>query len=243
MACWCLHPVICIGTNIDGTILNSKVEIEQFDTIALTDYDAKVQNKGGWFETLEALRRTKRCFSVEKRSWNTPSTNTRTYKLLNGSGGVNNNFVMILDQSQIYTQTDGANGQQILGFNQSIVDTPNSGAGTLSTIFQSTETPELTSSMAMFVKLNNFGQNVVNAHNGNPSKIIAHLPRFDNTQSTGRLYFEPNNLIWLDLDNPSEMQINEFDLSFCYVNEQYATILTGQSIVALYFRKKPKELM
>jgi len=95
----------------------------------------------------------------------------------------------------------------------------------------------------MFVRLNNFGQSVHNAHTGNRSKILAHLPRFDNTQSTGRLYFEPKNFVWLDLDNPAEMNINEFDISFCYVNEQYAQILTGQSIVCLYFRKKPKELM
>jgi len=36
------------------------------------------------------------------------------------------------------------------------------------------------------------------------------------------------------------MNVNEFDISFCYANEQYATILTGQSIVCLYFRTKPK---
>ena len=95
----------------------------------------------------------------------------------------------------------------------------------------------------MFVRLNNFGQSVVNAHQGNNSKIIAHLPRFDNTQSTGRLYFEPNQMVFIDLNNPAPMQINEFDISFSYINEQYATILSGQSIVALYFRKKPKELM
>ena len=91
--------------------------------------------------------------------------------------------------------------------------------------------------------MDNFGQNVMNALVKNRSKIISHLPRFDNNQSTGRLYFEPKNFVWIDLDNPSELNVTDFDISFCYSNEQYATILTGQSIVCLYFRAKPKELM
>ena len=242
-SCWCLHPVLCIGTDVTGNNDSNTLTIDEFSSVSLTDYDATTINKGGWFETLESLNRTGWCFDVEKRTWNTPSTNTRTYKELNASGGVNNNFTMILEESSIYKTSRGANARQILGFNQSVLDTPNSGANTNSVIFESTNPPSLSSSLAMFVKLNNFGQNVMNAFSGNKSKILAHLPRFDNTQSTGRLYFEPKNLIWLDLDNAGPLQVNEFDISFSYINEQYATILTGQSIVCLYFRKKPKELM
>ena len=93
----------------------------------------------------------------------------------------------------------------------------------------------------MFVRLNNFGQNSTNARVGNRSKIIAHLTDLEST--SGRQTYEPKNLIFLDLDNPAELNVNEFDISFCYANEQFSTILTGQSIVALYFRKKPKELI
>jgi len=93
----------------------------------------------------------------------------------------------------------------------------------------------------MFVRLNNFGQNTTNARIGNRSKIIAHLT--DLETKTGRQTYEPSNLVWLDLDNPAPLTVNEFDISFCYVNEQYSTILVGQSIVALYFRAKPKDLM
>lgn len=241
--CWCLHPVLCVGTNSDRSASNCTLTIEEFSSVSLSDYDATEVEKGGWFETMELLNKHDWCFNVESRSWNDPQTNTRTYKRLNGSGGVNASFVMILDTNEVYYPSYGANSKQILGFNQSVVDTPNSGADTNTNVFESVNVPSLSSSLAMFVRLNNFGQNVTNAFTGNKSKILAHLPRFDNTQSTGRLYFEPNNLVWLDLDNPSDIQVNEFDLSFCYINEQYATILTGQSIVALYFRKKPKELM
>lgn len=241
-ACWCLHPVLCIGSD-GGNASSCTMRIEEFSGLGLTDYDATELNKGGWFETLEALGTTYRCAELETRTWNNPDTNTRTYKTLNGSGGVNYQHVIIPEQSEIYKPTFGANARQLLGFNRNVVDVPNSGAGTNSVIFQSAFAPSLSSSMAIFVKLNNFGQDVVNAHNGNKSKIIAHLPRFDNTQSTGRLYFEPNEMVFIDLNNPAPLQVNEFDISFCYINEQYAQILTGQSIVALYFRQKPKELM
>lgn len=245
-ACWCLHPVLSIGTDATGTQLTSTMQVEEFSSRNLTTYAMPTEenpNSAGWWELQEFLGNWFRCQDLESRYWNHPATNTRTYSELNLSGGAQGNFVLILENSEIYKPTKGANGRSILGFNHSVIDTPNSGAGTNSVFFESTQVPSLTSSLAMFVRLNNFGQNVMNAHQGNKSKILAHLPRFDNTQSTGRLYFEPNNFVWLDLDNPSDLQVNEFDISFCYMNEQYATILSGQSIVCLYFRKKPKELM
>ena len=91
----------------------------------------------------------------------------------------------------------------------------------------------------MFVRLDNFTQQSTNARQGNRSNIIAHLPRFDGQVETGRIYHEPKNLIFLDLNNSNDLHVNSFDISFCYSNEQYVTALTGQSVVALYFRQKP----
>jgi hypothetical protein len=243
-SCWCLHPVLAIGRDTDEE--NCQMKIEHFTEVPITDYNPKIINKGGWFETLELTRAgTGRCRSLETtRKWSDPADAGNDYvqKGLNASGGTALNHILILEESNVYTPTFGANAKQILGFSSSILDAPNTITGS-EIIYESDQVPNLVSSMAMFVRLNNFGQNVHNAHTGNRSKILAHLPRFDNSQSTGRLYFEPNNFVWLDLDNPNEMNVNEFDISFCYVNEQYAQILTGQSIVCLYFRKKPKELM
>lgn len=243
-SCWCLHPVLAISE--DGNASRSTMKIEEYTGVDAQGYDPTKVNKGGWYETLELLRPGPyRCRQLETgRLWSDPGDSGNNYvqKGLNASGGVSLNHVLILEKSDVYTPTFGANSKSILGFNNSIIDAPNSITGS-QVVYQSDQIPSLTSSMAMFVRLNNFGQSVHNAHTGNRSKILAHLPRFDNTQSTGRLYFEPKNFVWLDLDNPAEMNINEFDISFCYVNEQYAQILTGQSIVCLYFRKKPKELM
>ena len=243
-SCWCLHPVLAIGRDTGAE--NCQMKIEEYTSVPISGYNPKEINKGGWFETLELTSAgTRRCQELETtRLWSDPADSGNDYeqKGVNGSGGTNLQHILILEQSDLYTPTFGANARQVLGFSNAILDAPNSITGS-QVVYQSDSVPNLTSSMAMFVRLNNFGQNVHNAHTGNRSKILAHLPRFDNTQSTGRLYFEPKNFVWLDLDNPSDMNVNEFDISFCYVNEQYAQILTGQSIVCLYFRKKPKELM
>ena len=90
----------------------------------------------------------------------------------------------------------------------------------------------------MFVRLENFTQNCVNARMGNRSKIIAHLPRFDGQVETGRIFHQPHERVYLDLNNSEPLRVNSFDISFCYTNEQYATNLTGQSVVCLHFKEK-----
>ncbi len=102
----------------------------------------------------------------------------------------------------------------------------------------STDVPTALSSKSIFVRVDNFNQTSVNAGNGNKSSIIAHLPRFDGQEQTGRLFFEPKNLIYLDLNNPAPMKINSFDIAFVYADETYCTSLVGTSIVTLHIRKK-----
>jgi len=241
-SCWCLHPILGVFSNSAGN--QCTLAITKFDTPPLTSissYNPRVRERGGWFEnlTLQGIAHLQ-CAKLETNQnirSNTGGNPAYDYIGLNASGGVDYDPVLILEPSNVYTDSFGANARQLLGFNNAIVDTSIE-TGSLK-VFNSDFAPSLTSSMAMFVRLNNFGQNVVNAFSGNQSKILAHLPRFDNTQTTGRLYFEPQNLTFIDLNNPNEMMVNEFDISFNYINEQYATVLTGQSIVCLYFREKP----
>jgi len=89
----------------------------------------------------------------------------------------------------------------------------------------------------LFVRLDNLGQDCLNARSKNTSKILAHLTTLEN--KVGRQVYEPSNLVYLDLNNPSELRLTSFDVSFTYINEQFATILTGQSVVSLLFRQKP----
>jgi hypothetical protein len=242
-ACWCLHPVLTIGsTDADR---NSEMTLSRLDSPSLTGYDVKQRFGAGWWETMELMGTERLCRDVELRDVINPNVATSyAQQTINASGYFNTlDNVLIMNESDVYSPSHGANAGNLLGFNSTIVSQPSSGAGVFPRLYNSEYAPDVQSSKALFVRLDNFGQNVMNALAKNRSKIISHLPRFDNNQSTGRLYFEPKNFVWIDLDNPAELNVTDFDISFCYSNEQYATILTGQSIVCLYFRSKPKELM
>jgi hypothetical protein len=143
--------------------------------------------------------------------------------------------VIITSSSSLYSHTQGANTMRLLGFSDingvATGDTIWSDDGETNDQFVysliSTEVPVALSSKSIFVRVDNFNQTSTNAANGNKSGIIAHLPRFDGQQQTGRLFFEPKNLIYLDLNNPAPMKINSFDISFVYSDESYCTSLVG----------------
>lgn len=238
-ACWCLHPVLAIGQKDTATACT--LEITDFNDIDVAGYDPTKKFKGGWYETMELDDSIHLCRNLEARSILQTDGADYTQVDTNASDGILYDNVFVFQDNDVYYVTTGANARPLLGFNAGVVDTPSNVINLNKKIFESNFPPTLVNSLSMFVRLNNFGQNSTNARVGNRSKIIAHLT--DLEASSGRQTYEPKNLIWLDLDNPSEMSINEFDISFCYVNEQFATVLTGQSIVALYFRNKPKELM
>ncbi len=189
--------------------------------------------------------------SLENRPWNirADKSGTLTPKwadtyfewadILTGPNKVINleNY-LIMRPDTTFRPSRGANTEKLLGF-----DTP-TGAydyDGLNRIFTSSSVPQLLASRSMFVRLENMTQHSVNARQGNRSSIIAHLPRFDGSVETGRIFHEPKNLIFLDLNNPQPMNVSSFDISFVYSNETYVQSLTGQSVVCLYFREKPSE--
>ena len=241
---WCLHPVLGVGVTESGggVVTNGSctLEITTFNDVDITGYDPKQKFKGGWYETMELsglLDST--CRVVDSRTLLSEG-NGDTYAQvgLNASSKVDLDNVLIVLESDIYTPSDHANTKELLGFTKGVIDVPYDEPTPGKQIFQSMAVPDVVSSLSLFVRLDNFNQSVKNARVGNHSKILAHLT--DLETKVGRQTYEPNNLVWLDLGNTNELNITEFGLSFCYVNEQYATILTGQSIVCLYFREKPK---
>ena len=241
---WCLHPVLGVGVTESGggVVTNGSctLEITTFNDVSLSVYDTTLPYKGGWYETMELLGiLDNTCELVDSRDILTAG-NTKNYAQvgLNASNKVDLDNVLIVLESEIYEPSHHANTKELLGFTKGVIDTPNDEPNPGVQIFQSRVVPEVVSSLSLFVRLDNFNQSVKNARVGNHSKILAHLT--DLETKVGRQTYEPSNLIWLDLGNTNELNVNEFSLSFSYVNEQYATILTGQSIVCLYFREKPK---
>ena len=166
------------------------------------------------------------------------------------AGGFNTNTftsymptLVMLPQDPIYTIQ--ARGGESLGFaNAQIVAswTRNNGGkpNNLNYTLSSAVVPKITNKSNLFVRLDNFN---AKSHNGlvhRESKIIYALPRFSNSgQETGALFFEANEKTFIDLENPNDININEFDISIVNDNETLA-VLTGKTVVVLYFREKPK---
>jgi len=113
-----------------------------------------------------------------------------------------------------------------------------SGASAFGVKFSSDAVPSLYGSKSLFIKIGGLSQSSTNAFKGGPSTIIAHQPMFDGQASTGRLYYEPNEIAYLDLNNAYEFKVSSLDIAFCYIDESYATALTGQSVVVLHIRQK-----
>tara|TARA_R100000935_G_C2833763_1_gene166760 strand:- start:422 stop:2452 length:2031 start_codon:yes stop_codon:yes gene_type:complete len=140
----------------------------------------------------------------------------------------------------LFPYTEQADATKMLGFpKRSIVDFSAIDA-THNFVVSSIAVPQILPTSSIFVRLHGFNQESTNAKARGKSDIIAHLPRFDGLHRSGPLYLEPNNLVYLDLNNPQPIKINSFDLSLCYSNEQYATGLTGTTIVVLHFKSKSK---
>jgi hypothetical protein len=113
-------------------------------------------------------------------------------------------------------------------------------AGDGSTELESVSIPLLISPKSLFVRVNNLTQQSINAQLGNSySKIIAHLPRFDSAgNEVGALHFEPNQLVYVSLQNSQDLYLNSIDIDLVYDNETYAECLSGKSIVVLHIRKR-----
>lgn len=151
---------------------------------------------------------------------------------------------LILQDSNRYTPTPEASSAQILGFkNIPVQNTEIDQTATGSKVdwyMSSTSVPNFVSTKSIFVRLDNFTQESVNAFRGNISKIIAHLPRFvqEAPSGEGAMYLEPAERVYLDLNNSDVLRVNSFDVSLVYQDETYATSLQGSTIIVLHIRPK-----
>ena len=243
---WSMYPVLYVES--DASTFGNSLVVDQYTAATnVTTSITSLQNS--WFNSVEGTEYEGLALELETRDWNdqtvSPRTAFLTYKgLLGGSNDVINleNY-LIMAPSDVFKPSSDANTDQILGFKgasptKSYVYGSGSDPTTRRT-FTSVSTPVFLATRSMFIRLDNLTQQSVNALMGNKSSIVAHLPRFDGQVETGRLYHEPKNLIFLDLNNSNELSLSSFDISFVYSNEQFVESLTGTSVVVLYFRQKP----
>lgn len=257
-ACRCLHPVLYVETT--SLIEDGELHVERFNGAPLgagkdltgnplfDKYNAG-NNEGlfsGWWEFLSGSGLQEQAWALETRDWNNyDPSNTTTHNYLglqNSNKNLEGQPVLIVKPDEEYFNSGNANMSEMMGFrNQGVVDTFALGTGLTADTFiqESTSVPRLLNTRAIFVRLDNIQTNNINAFKGNKSTILSMLPRLDGSNhETGRIFYEPNNLMYIDIGNSQEIRLNSFDISFCNVDETFATTLSGQSVVVLHFKTK-----
>lgn len=153
------------------------------------------------------------------------------------TNSVTQSVKLILKEDNRYVPSDGANAQSLLGFDNNPVPDPITDTSLLKK-YSSNSSPTMISKASLFVRLDNVGTQSYNGQTTQPSKILYHMPRFDNSGlETGALFYEPNERTYVSLNNAQELIINDFDVTLVNTDETLADNLTGKTIIVLHFRK------
>ena len=200
-ACWTMYPVLhCFR---DAVTNGNSLVVEEY-TGATNISNHNIANVNNSYYQSTANDSFLPCKDIESRPWNDEQktgAEKAAFLIQAGLKGGPNDVIdldnaLITKPSDVYTPSFDANTDTILGMDVSPNFNSTFGSGGSSTrrIFESDTIPKLLSTKTMFVRLENFGVNSINARQGNKSSIIAHLPRFDGQVETGRIYHQPKNL-------------------------------------------------
>ena len=89
----------------------------------------------------------------------------------------------------------------------------------------------------LFLKCSSLTHQSYNFCKGLPSKILWSLPRFSNSgATTGPLYFQQAQPIYLALRNSAPLVINDLRIEFVDKDERVVSDLGGESVVVLHFK-------
>jgi hypothetical protein len=137
-----------------------------------------------------------------------------------------------------YVLTQSCNTQDLFGFkNRSFISLPNSTllSSPYTLTFNSDKPPAIKATNSLFVRLNNFGHQTINFAKSSTSKIIYHVPSFaNNGESTGALFFNPSERVYIDLNNPQDLFISDIKLDIVHDDETLATELQGKTTIVLH---------
>tara|TARA_R100001509_G_scaffold126986_3_gene80449 strand:+ start:6959 stop:8848 length:1890 start_codon:yes stop_codon:yes gene_type:complete len=143
--------------------------------------------------------------------------------------------------------TDDYNANEILGFSDAFtIDPPytdsTDNGSEVSFTYESESIPTGKSINSAFIRIKNLNLSTINAGLNRRSKIIYHIPRFDNSNNeVGEgLYFESPEKTYIDLNNSSPLTLSELNLDIVTQDETRVQDLTGRTIIVLHFREKPK---
>ena len=148
-----------------------------------------------------------------------------------------------------YHPSHGANVNRLFGFENldfadysdlsspNYIRTINSISASDSFTFQSVDVPKLLQGSSAFVRCNTFTHQSFNGRTSSMSKILYHIPRFSDTgEDTGALYFTPNQMVFLKLNNPAPITLNDIQIDIVDKSEKPLQDLHGNTIVVLYIK-------
>jgi hypothetical protein len=99
--------------------------------------------------------------------------------------------------------------------------------------------PEAHSNNNIYVRVNNLEMMTLNGDKSSISRIVGTIPREDQSgTSTGIIFHEKQNLLFLDLHNKDKVIINHLDVELVDSNEKYAKDLDDYTTVIFLIRKK-----
>ena len=135
----------------------------------------------------------------------------------------------------------GLNSQFILGFQRNTNAPPISGdlGVAQNKVFQSSSVPDLVSKQSIFIRIKNLPINSANFSKSAMSNILYHVPTFSNSGAeTGSLHFEPNEMVYLNLNNTEPIYISTMEVDLVYGDETLCVDLSGKSVVVFHVRDK-----
>jgi len=238
-----LYPKIFIKNK------NDKVKIEEYDGINSVDnpfnfYENKLFGLPDSEQAGELVRECdfNKVFSLNEDAEFNP---TYTRVGLNASDGQDYKYVLIFAENSIYdTILSGylhKNLASSLGFKanvnkQSVISDASSTL--LKTVLKSVQAPKQLGTGSLFIRVNNLPFNSLNGATEGISQILYACPRFDtNGNTTGGLYYEPAERVYVKLNNPDGYILSDISIDLVDINERIAEDLEGNTIVVLHIRE------
>jgi len=248
-------------TGLTTQALYPKIYIaDQNDNIKIETYDG-VQNSGnpynfyenklfGTQNTIESDSQlvtyacdTNDAFQLEENGDYDP---TYTRLGVNASSGQDYKYVFIFNEDSTYNTIISnpnylhKNLRDVLGFKTNVVtQTGIPATGTPAGVIIASQTPpKQLGSGSLFVRVNNLPFNSLNGATESISQILYACPRFDtNGNTTGGLYYEPSERVYVSLNNPDQYVLSDLSIDIVDINERIADDLEGNTIITLHIRE------
>lgn len=244
---WYLYPKIQLSKQ------NQKMKLATFSTHGEVEY-----GKRSFFSAcLNGVFSPKISSDIDLREiFDVNKAQTRTYKDVNASGGVQVDVTMVIGDDLLYdprttkvfpdntrrTLFPAANVTRMLGFTPfSNIDSNYKGtsANPSSIIYSSIQEPQFYDvSQPLLVRLNGLPIKTFNGAKSGTSKVIYSIGQYESDQG-GVVYVIPPELIYIDIGNTEEISISQLGIDLVNIYERYSTAITGKSVVTLCI--KPKE--